>query len=290
MRINNFLATVLLLLSAAITADFAVAAGNSIDDGFDALDKAKGGSKTTGQGIDAGFGSLDKGKGSTAAGHSIEAGFQDVAAQRAKEAAGEEEKKRIRMEQEAKKQDQDMEKDCHCVYNNCDSGLRSYSCRHFPGERRSTCAEQEAEQREAMDEQDRIRARERRDKKPICDAWKAAGPTASSASFKAQLRQQDDAIAAAQRAAADAARQRDALIEADIKKNMAQEENTKEAERKAAENAVKAARAAEIAKNAAAEAAREKKERQWCMADRSRLSWCRCAKYDNNPKAQGCMK
>lgn len=283
MRCKNYLVSGLLLALALLTPDFVMAAGNSINDTFDALANSKGGSKTSAAGLDA-FDDMAKGKGSSDAGtgHGIDAGLQTIEANRAEKKARIAEEKRIRMEELAKKQDQDMNSDCYCAYNNC--LLRAY---RYDYKSSKTAREQEIEQAAILDEADRQARPAREAKKRVCDEWKAAGPKANSESFKAQLRQQDAAIAAAKRGAEEAARQRDAMIEADIKQRAAQEESARIAKRNATEDAEKSRAAAQAAKAEAAAAEGEEKRRQACMEHRSE-GLCECMKYYPKKKRNGC--
>lgn len=313
MRINNFLATVLLLLSTMITANFAVAAGNSIDDGFDALDKAKGGSKTTGQGIDAGFGSLDKGKGNTAAGQGVDAGFgaldkgsskanaatghsmdvqfQDVAAHRAEQNAKAAELQRIRMEEEAKKQDEYLASSCDCprgenADGSCASGITfartCYGDIDFYGHRPEiSCAPMGEGERQTL-------AAAKAEKHRICAAWKAEGPKANSASFRAQLAQQHAVIESSKQKWEEEDRKRNEMLRAEDTKEKEQAQRTFNAKIKADQDAANSRAAAIKAKNEAAAAGREAKLRQSCMA-RSDLLDCECIKY-NPGKVTACRK
>lgn len=304
MRINIFLATLLLLVSAVIASGIAFAAGNSIDDGFAALDKSKGGAKATGidagfdaldkgsskaTGIEAGFGALEKGKskGDAATGHGVDAGFQGVEAHKAEQAAQAARIQRIRMEQEAQKNEQDMNSNCGpCLYKECRIGL-SYEFRNSQAK-----AAWEASQREhaaEIAEENRQYHAARAEQRRVCDAWKAAGPKANSESFKAQLRQQDNAIEAAQKAADESARQRDALIAADIKRAQSNSARAEIAQRNADENAANAANASEKAKRDAILAEREAKTRNWCLAVKSRLDLCTCSQY-NPVQGSACGK
>lgn len=270
---------------------------NSVDDAFAKLEKDKGG-KPSKSGGDDPFAGLEKGKGSKAGqgmdaafnalnnsvsngsvefGHGIEAGFQGVAAQRAQQAALAAEAERVRMEQEAKKQDEEMKSDCYCIYNNCVFLTLTPQPCSGTWEKKQAC-EKSREWNEDKEAEFQEEKRIKQAKKAICDDWKAAGPKANSESFKAQLRQKDDAIATAQRKAAEAGRQRDALIAADVKRVAAQEENIRlKAEADAANNE-RAAIAAAKAKADAANAEREDKLHKWCMTGKN-ISYCDCWRW-----------
>ena len=295
MRINIFLVTILSLVSTVITMNFALAASSSIDDGFSALDKIKGGSKVTGidagfdaldngsskaTGIEAGFGALEKGKskGDAATGHGIDTGFQGVEAHRAEQAAQAARMQRIRMEQEAQKNEQDMNSNCGaCLYKDCRIQLRRvFSNRE---EEAAYNASQRAHAGEIAEENRQYEA-SRDAQRRVCDAWKAAGPKANTDAFKAQLRQQDNAIAAAQRAADDSARQRDALIAQDVKRAQAITSNAEQAQRVADDNAANTAAAREKARVAANQAEQEARTHKWCMALPDMSGYCECNKYN----------
>lgn len=295
MRFNIHLVKISLFLSLITSLSHSAIAAGSLEDSFNDLAKNRSGSKTTGQGISEGFDSLGKDKANPATGHGIEASMQDLEAYRAEEKVYQAEVQRLRMEQEAKDQDKNLEKECACILaGNCIRPIKlvySDPTNITADERGRLWKQQndEFEEKVVRPFWDGIRA-----KKPICEAWQAEGSKANSEFFKEQLRQQDKAVVAAQSAAAASARQRDALIEADIKRRTEQSkseqaalitaEQNKKADKIAEQDAIKAA-----AKAAAAE--QEEKNRQWCLADLAKGHFkCECVKYSSIKEIKACEK
>lgn len=285
-RLNITLSASLLTVFILGTISFAKSTGNSVDDGFDALEKNKGSSKTLSQGIN-GFDSLDKGaKTNASSGHGIDAALSDIEAHKAKKKAEAAEKKRKIMAEEAKKSDEDMKNSCYV-----DSGpLLQFRVVY------KTTEEQEAHEEWArthaaeIEEENRKRRAAKAEQRRICDEWKAAGPKANSESFKAKLRQQDAVIAQMQRTATEEAKRRDATIEADIKQQKSSEESSREAKNKADRDTANSRASAAKAKSDAKEAEREEKHKQWCMVELAKdHRWCGCGKYDP-VKGGVCMK
>ena len=246
-----------------------------------------------------------RGEAGKASGHGIDAGIADLDTYRAEQKALAERQERTRLEAEAKNQEETMTRDCKCVLKSCStsSGL-SYivtrDCSSLMGEKLNQCQKEEREEQEQMkaekawkaahkaeiEEEDRRRSEAKRAQRKVCEDWKAAGPMADTEAFTARLRQQDQAIAEADRVSSENARQRDAMIAADAKRAIAEADRVEadriadgikveNDKRAAALAARKAKEEAELAK--AAEA--EEKLRQWCMADPVRLDNCACGKY-----------
>jgi len=281
MRFKVFVSTSFFLVSVMSSVNFALAATDPFENALDSLANSRGDSKAPVHGV----GTLDDmangiGKDNASSGKGIDAAIQDVLADQAEKKAQAERQKRIQIEQEAKQQDADMKGHCACVYKSCKTWLRFY---------RQGIGKSYAEQDKEMDEQDRLEEEARIREIPICNAWKAAGPKANSESFKAQLRQQDAALTAAQNASAEAARQRDAVIDAETKRRNAQQENAVKTKLKADQDAENARIAAKKAKDAARAAEQEEKLRQGCMQPGSEGD-CACVKYHPEIKYNACSK
>lgn len=302
MRSINILMYGLLLASTFMISSIAIAGDNSVNDAFDSLANSKGGSSKA-AGLDA-FDDLASGKGNADAGtgHGVAAGLKAMEANRAEQEAQAERLRRIRMEQEAKKQDEDMKADCYCVYNNCNNLIPMciiYNDSHDSRYKRDSCSYDQslakawnAAHAAEIEEENRRYWEAKHEKKRLCDAWKAAGPKANSESFKAQLRQQDQAISASQRASAEATRRRDDEIEADIKQRDAQDEQNKNAliaKLKAEEDAENAKQAARVAAEKAEAAKREAQLKEWCMTGNN-MGYCSCWKWAPKTESKGCMK
>lgn len=282
MRFKVFVSTSLFLVSVMSSVNFALAAGDPFENALDSLANSRGDSKAPVHGV----GTLDDmangiGKNNASSGKGIDAAIQDVLADQAEKKAQAERQKRIQIEQEVKQQDADMESHCACIFHSCDSGLRLVPAR--------LSYEERIRENERMDEADRLANDARIREIPICNAWKAAGPKANSESFKAQLRQQDAALAAAQNSSAEAARQRDAVIDAETKRRNAQQENAVKAKLKADQDAENARIAAKKAKDAARAAEQEEKLRQGCLQPGSEGD-CACVKYHPEIKYNACSK
>lgn len=271
------------LLLALMISSVAMAAGNSINDTFDSLANSKGGSGKA-AGLDA-FDDLASGKGGSDAGigHGVDAGLQAIEANKAAKAAQAERLRRIRMEQEAQKQDEEMQRSCRCIFTTClkivDNSdpckqFINYSSSSAYGEPYWACQrEVRAKEQWKRAHAEEIAAQELKEwqaQKRVCEAWKAAGPKANSESFKAQLRQQDAAIASRQREADEAALQRDALISAEERAQLAKERAIYDAKN------AKAAQEAAKAKSKADE--QEAEFKTSCLADVD-YSRCGCLKY-----------
>jgi hypothetical protein len=282
----------------------AYGAGDSINDAFKALTNSDSGSesKPTGLGALSGLAN-DEGNSDAGTGHGIKAGLKAIEANEAAQAAEAERQRRIRMEQEAQKQEQEMSNNCKCILWPCigiidnSDPCESYKT-HEPmrqdttywggaqfGQRYVAClreerakAEWKKEHAEEIAEQER---REQQEKRRVCEAWKAAGPKANSETFKAQLRQQDVAIASRQREADQLALQRDALIQADEKAQLAKERAAYDA------NNAKVAREEAEAKAKADE--EEAKFKASCLSDVD-YGRCGCLKYYPPRTVEACRQ
>ncbi len=242
-----------------------------------------------------------RGEGGKASGHGVDAGIADINTYRAEQKALAERQERTRLEAEAKNQEETMMRDCKCVLNSCStsSGLSytvAVTCSSLMGEELRQCQKEEREEWERVkaekaweaahkaeiEEENRRRSEAKRAQRKVCEDWKAAGTMADTEAFKARLRQQDQAIAEADRVSSEKARQRDAMIAADAKRAIAEADRV-EAGRIKSENdkraAALAARKAEEETELAKAAEAEEKLRLWCMADPVRLDNCACGKY-----------
>ncbi len=277
MYCKNYLASGLLLALAVITSNMAMA-DNSINDTFDALADSKGGSKSKAVGMDA-FDDIAKGKGGSdaGAGHGIDVGLQSIETNRAQKKAKDAEMRRIRMEQEANNQDEYAASNCNCPRGefsdgSCDTGLRFICTGRCP-----SIGENERRANEAA----------KAEKHRICDAWKAEGPKANSASFKAQINQVYVNIRALKSQFNEESRKLDEMIKADEQRAQEQaDKNTKE-KIKAEKDAELADQAARVAAEKAEEAKREAKLKEWCFTG-DNMGDCGCSKWA--PKRSACRK
>jgi hypothetical protein len=272
------------LLWALLVPFFALAGDNSINDAFDALANSKGGSSSKSVGMDA-FDDIAKGKGSNdaGAGHGIEAGLQAIETNRAEKRARDAELKRLRMEEDAKKQDEYLAANCDCRFGEyadgrCQSGLLiiqtcyGENARGFREAVPCASASMGEEERQAS-------AAAKAEKHRLCAAWKAEGPKANSAAFRAQLAQQYAVIDASKQKWKEEEKKRDEIIRADFKKASEKAAKDQQDRDQAARDAERAETAAAAAKVKAEADEREAKQKAWCMADQSRLSYCSCARY-----------
>jgi hypothetical protein len=274
-----------LLAFSFMLSSVAMAAGSSVNDSFDALSNSKGGSKSV-AGMDA-FDDIAKSKGNNdaGAGHGIEAGLQAIETNRAEKQARDAELKRLRMEEDAKKQDAYLAENCDCHYGEyadgrCKSAALISIIQTCYGENAYGFQEQIPCASSSMGEEERqASATAKAEKHRLCTAWKAEGPKANSAAFRAQLAQQYAVIDASKQKWKEEEKKRDEIIRADFKK-------TSEKAAKDQQDSDQAARDAERAKTASASAKvkaeadeREAKQKAWCMADQSRMSSCSCNRY-----------
>jgi hypothetical protein len=300
-RLLSVIMTVLLVAFAAVA--------GPVEDGLADLAKSRSsaGSSSGAEAMEAL--AKSRAEGGKASGRGIDAGIADIDTYRAEQKALAEKQERARLEEEAWKQDEAMKKDCACILNSCSTGLKitvTRTCSTLMGEELRQCQKEEREERERVkaekaweaahraeiEEENRRRSEARRAQRKVCEDWKAAGPTADSEAFKARLRQQDQAIAEAERVSAEKARQRDAMIAADARRAIAAADRV-EADRIRAENdkraAASAAQQAEAAMELAKAAAAKEKLRQWCLADPVNLGNCACGEY-TSLRGETCSK
>jgi hypothetical protein len=315
MRHHFFCLLVTLLITAAGLSNPAWAADQSIDDAFSAMEKSKGSSKAAVKGVANGFDSLDRlGQKNGATGHGIEAGFKDVEADRAAKDADRKRNELQAMQQNARKEDQEMEASCKPKVTAGHLYLtRTYTC--IPNEltrsayiacqrQNDACYEMSASEcnalkRERAREEEAEQAASRRaaeQKKTICDAWKASGGKANSKEFLERLRSQEQSISNAQRAADQVARERDELIAADKKAVASGTRLSGPAEKDAAISAAAAKKQREDRLRAEARSAQAQKEiddkqRAACV---ERYDRCECTRFDPKPRpsrrGDGCTK
>lgn len=275
------------------------AAGSSTDDPFAALAESKAGTGATHKSSGDVFDSLanSRSQASPSSGHGIEAGIAEINTFRAEQKAQAEKIARQRFVDEAAQEDKKMASECTQILeeNGCRSTALIYtSC---DNKLRTSCSEQRSQQLKGIYEEQAIEERACLTKRSICKSWKAAGPKAKSDSFKAQLSQQDNLLSDAMRIAAEQAKQRDAIIQADEnqKANQAERANKADRERAKAESdelaAVQRARDLEKKKE---EDAREEKLRISCMAELAKDHHpCACWKWDKKKtsvKGAACEK
>lgn len=266
------------LLLAFMISSVAMAAGNSVNDTFDSLANSKGGSNKA-AGLDA-FDDLAREKGGSDAGigHGVDVGLQSIEANRAQKKTKEAEMRRARMEQEAKSQDEYAASNCNCPHGerddgSCDSLLKIICDGRCPS---------------VGENQRRANAAAKAEKHRICDAWKAQGPKANSAAFKAQLNQVYANIRDLKSQFDEESKKLDAMIRADEKRAQAQADRNAKATIKAEKDAENANRAARVAAEKAAEAKREAELKEWCMTG-DNMDDCACSKWAPK-KGPACRK
>lgn len=275
-----------------------------MDDPFSALEKSKGSSNPGAKGIVGGFESLDRpGKKEGATGHGIEAGFKDVEADRAAKEAERKRNELQAMQQNARKEDQEMQASCNpqvtpifltlTSSRTCSPNQLSRSAYVACERQNNACFEMSASecnavQREKEREKEAEQAASRRaaeQKQNLCDAWKASGGKANSKDFLARLRYQEQSISNAQRAADEVARERDELIAADKKAVAAGTRLSGPAAEGAAREAAATKKRREDWLAAEAQRAQTQKERD----DKLRAACvghyylCDCNRFDPNP-------
>lgn len=262
---------------------------SSVSDSFDAFVN----SKTSGTSSVYGVGEFNniansKTANDIASGHGIEAGLKSIETHRAEVKAREARMAKRRMEEEARKNEDEMKSKCQDTYSDYPV-LRFYTASYS----KNYSDELHRAEAEEYDEADRRKRAHNKNMRKICAEWKVAGPMANTESFKFRLRQQDEAIAAKENVAAEKNRELQKSIEANVKERIAKEnakENTaiqkklKEIKDKEASD-----RAIAKAKSEAAKVEQEAKLERFCRQSGSR-GLCECLKYYPKTDSNACGK
>lgn len=176
-----------------------------------------------------------------------------------------------------KKVNKEMAAACKCVFDSCDRLLLTKgNC--LDEHDAEYCAAKKAANEERKASVRNAAKPARAEKLKTCKAWKAADPDAASDGYKAKLKQQDEAIAAAEKLADAEYDRKLSAIEAAEKQRIAAKGAAAKAEQQAGK-AAQAQREAANAKAAADRKAKDEQHRQWCLADSKRLNLCECAAY-----------